>query len=247
MRQHGGMRRIGMLLPSSNTVVESNITAMLGSVPGVSAHVTRLTVKEISLESESERQFQIQTMLDAAGLLADARVHVMGWNGTAASWLGFERDQRLCAMMSQRYGVPATTAVMAVNELLDEMDARRFALVTPYIDSVQADIVSQYHRAGYECVAERHTGEHVNFAFAEVSAEAIEAMIREVAQERPAAIVVMCTNLNAAPLVAKLERELDMPIVDSLAAYVWKSLRLAGVRTDTITGWGRIFQCMGSS
>ena len=39
-----------------------------------------------------------QVKLTNAGseLLAHAKVDVIAWNGTSASWLGFDRDERLC-------------------------------------------------------------------------------------------------------------------------------------------------------
>jgi maleate isomerase len=42
-------------------------------------------------------------------------------------------------------------------------------------------------------------------------------------------------------LAAALEQELGIPIVDSVATAVWGSLRLAGVDTRRVTGWGGIF------
>ena len=245
MENHAPVR-IGMLTPSSNTVVEPLVAAMLADVPEATAHTSRLRVTEISLQDGSRSQFEPESMLAAAELLADARVHVMGWNGTSASWLGFDLDRRLFETMTERFGVPSTSAVLAVNELIDEVGARRLAMLTPYVDEVQARIIAQYRDAGYDCIAERHTGERVNYAFAEIGDDVIVRLIREIAAEGPEAIIVMCTNMRAAHLVATLEQELDVPIIDSLAAYVWKALRLAGVDTARITGWGRIFQCIGA-
>ena len=53
---------------------------------------------------------------------------------------------------------------------------------------------------------------------------------------------MLCTNLRAAPLVASLEAELGVPIYDTIATAVWKSLRLSGIEPNRITGWGRLFQ-----
>ena len=62
-----------------------------------------------------------------------------------------------------------------------------------------------------------------------------------VADEKPDAIGIICTNLAAAPLVAGLEAATGIPIYDTIATAVWKSLRLAGVDPRGITGWGRLF------
>ena len=77
---------------------------------------------------------------------------------------------------------------------------------------------------------------------AEVSHSILTAMIRDVAAQRPDAIGVICTNLKAAPLVAALEQETGIPIYDTIATVVWKSLKLVGVDPSGVTGWGRVFK-----
>jgi maleate isomerase len=67
-------------------------------------------------------------------------------------------------------------------------------------------------------------------------------MVREVATARPQAIVTLCTNLAAAPIVPALEEELDLPIFDSIAVVVWKALKVAGVDPLLLKSWGRLFQ-----
>ena len=119
-------RRIGMLTPSSNTALEPMATEILRSVPQVSVHVSRLRVTEISLDDAALHQFDLDAHLRAAELLADARVDVIGWNGTSASWTGFEGDERLCAEIERIHGVAATTAVLAINELLEILEGPAF-------------------------------------------------------------------------------------------------------------------------
>ena len=234
-------RRIGMLTPSSNTVLEPMAMEILRGVPQVSVHFSRLRVTQISLEDAALRQFGIDAHLHAASLLADARVDVIGWNGTSASWTGFEGDERLCAEIERTHNVAATTAVLAINELLEILEIRRFALVSPYIGAVQQEIVETYRDAGYECVAERRFDEQVNYAFAEIEAQRIAEAVRQVSTASPEAVVIMCTNLRSAHLVEALEAELGIPVLDSVAAFVWKAARLCGIDTRAITGWGRLF------
>ena len=88
---------IGVLTPSSNTVLEPLTSAMVSGLGGVSAHFSRFTVTEISMRDASQNQFDDSKILDAARLLADARVDVICWSGTSASWLGFDKDAALCA------------------------------------------------------------------------------------------------------------------------------------------------------
>lgn len=237
---------LGMLTPSSNTTLEPVTTAMLAEVPEASAHFGRFKVTEIALSGNALAQFDLSGILTAAELLSHARCPVIGWSGTAAGWLGFEADRHLCDAIERQTGARACTSVLALNEIFEITGVRRFGLVTPYRDDVQAAIVANYARSGFECVAERHLGLQDNFSFSDVTADQLRAMVAEVvrgpAAQRPQAVTIFCTNLRGAPLVADLEEEFGVPIYDSIATVVWKSLRLAGVDTRRITRWGQLFR-----
>ena len=102
--------------------------------------------------------------------------------------------------------------------------------------------MSNYANAGFECIAERHLGWQDNWSFSTVTAEQLRAMIREVAQAKPDAITTFCTGLRAVPLVEELERELGIPIYDTIATVAWNSLRIVGADVSRIKYWGRLFR-----
>ena len=62
--------RLGMLTPSSNTVLEPVTMAMLAGLPDVSAHFSRFKVTEIALSEQALGQFDDSEILRAAELLA---------------------------------------------------------------------------------------------------------------------------------------------------------------------------------
>lgn len=236
-----GPTRIGVLTPSSNTVLEPLTSAMLAGLDDLTAHFGRFRVTEISMGAGSQAQFTGEPQLAAAELLADAHVHSIVWSGTSASWLGFHTDLALCERIRARTGIAAGSSVLAVNALFAALGVRRFGLVTPYVDEIQRRIVATYADAGLECVAERHLGETRNFAFAGFDEATVAAQIRAVAASRPEAITVMCTNMRGARVAAALEAELGIPIVDSTSAAVWAGLALAGADPGRVRGWGRLF------
>jgi maleate isomerase len=231
-----------MLTPSSNTILEPMTSAMLGDLPEVTAHFGRFRVTEISLRDEALGQFDNSPILGAAELLADARVQAIAWNGTSAGWLGFEADEGLCRDIEARTGISAATSVLALNEIFAKPGVGRFALVTPYLDEVQERIIANYRAAGFDCVAERHLGDRGNFSFSEVEEETIVEMVRAVATAKPDAITIFCTNLRGAAVVERLEREIGIPIYDTVATALWKTMKLAGADTTRLVGWGRLFR-----
>jgi maleate isomerase len=234
--------RLGVLTPSSNTALEPLTTSIVGNVAGASVHFSRFKVTEISLAAASTGQFDYSKILAAAELLADAKVDVIGWSGTSSGWLGFDTDVRLCEQIRSHTGIPATTAVLALNDLLRLRKAKTLGLVSPYTQDVQQRIVDNYAGIGIEVVAERHLGIQVNHAFADVPPRQLQEMAREVAASRPDAIATFCTNLHAAPLAGPLERELGIPLLDTVSTTVWGMLRVAGASPASVTGWGELFQ-----
>jgi maleate isomerase len=232
---------IGMLTPSSNTVLEPVTTSLLAAIHEASAHFGRFRVTEIALHDRALAQFATAELLHAASLLGDARCQVIAWNGTSAGWLGFEADHELCREIEATSGARACTSVLALNEVLELTGAQRIGLVTPYRADVQARIIATYAAIGVTVVAESHLGLSENFAFSEVDQATIEAGIRTVAAARPDAIVVFCTNLRGAPLAAPMEAALGIPVYDTISTAVWKSLLLCGADPVRIEGWGGLF------
>jgi maleate isomerase len=241
------MKRVflGMLTPSSNTVLEPVTQAMVSGLAEVSVHFSRFKVTEIALAPSSLAQFDDSEILRAAEMLAHTKAKVIAWNGTSSGWLGFEADHRLCDRITAATGIKSTTSMLALNEILERSAVKRLGLVTPYLDDVQAKIVANYAALGVSCAAERHLSMRDNFSFSEVPPDRIRAIIREVATAAPDAVAVVCTNLRGAPLVEQLEREIGMPIYDSISTVVWKSLLLADIEPKRVTGWGRLFRELG--
>ena len=233
---------LGMLTPSSNTRLEPITASMLAEIPEASAHFGRFRVTEIALSDAALAQFDDREILRAAELLSDAKVQTIGWNGTSAGWLGFESDERLCRRITEATGIPACTSVLALNEIFRLTGVKRFGLVTPYRDDVQAKIIANYAAAGFECVAEQHLGWQDNWSFSEATVDQLRDMTRAVARAKPDAITFLCTGLQSAPLVEQLERETGIPMYDTIATVVWKSLKLAGADPRRIRRWGRLFR-----
>ncbi|GIQ72848.1 aspartate/glutamate racemase family protein [Bradyrhizobium sp. ma5] len=233
--------RLGMLTPSSNTALEPITCAMLAGVDDVSAHFSRFKVTEIALSEQSLRQFDASEILRAAELLAHAKVDVIAWNGTSASWLGFDRDENLCEQITAATGIKACTTVLAYRDLLRRIGAKRIGLVTPYRNDVQDKIIANWNSAGLHCLAERHLSLQDNFSFAEVSEAEVADLIEQVVREGCDVAVVLCTNMRGAGAAERLERGFGVPVLDSIAVTLWACLAAVGCDPASVHGWGSLF------
>lgn len=213
-------RRLGLLLPSSNTVVEPEALRLIPDDGSVTLHFSRFRMTVVSDSAESLGQFAPPAMIAAAELLADAKVDLIVWAGTSASWLGFARDEALVADIERRCKVAATTSVLAINRRLADLGARSIGLVTPYIAALESKIVANYAAAGIATRAAERLNLTENTDYANVEPDRIAELCRCVANAKPDAIVIMCTNLRGAPVAGALARELRIPVLDSVAATI---------------------------
>src|SRR3982074_2048537 len=154
---------LGMLTPSSNTILEPISQAMVAGLPEVSVHFSRFKVTEIALSASALAQFDDSEILRAAELLAHAKVDVIGWNGTSSGWLGFDADVRLCGRSTAATRISGAPTKLGAN----------------------------YGAVGMTCRGERHLGLQDNFSFSEVTRQQIAEMTRTVASEAPQAIAVI--------------------------------------------------------
>lgn len=221
--------RLGFLTPSSNTVLEPAVAALLRDHPAISAHFARFRVVAINLGADSSRQFDPGPVLAAAELLADAKVDSICWAGTSGSWLGLAQDEALCDAITQRTGIPATTATLALRDALRLAGISRVALVTPYLAEVQEAIAANLRREGFEVTAERHLEDPGNYSFALHAAGVVDELVREAVAEAPTeAVIIHCTNFRGLPGAPALEARLGPLVLDSVAVSVWGALRAAG-------------------
>jgi maleate isomerase len=222
-------RRLGMLTPSSNTVLEPVTAQLLCDLPGVTMHVSRLRVTRIDLDDDADRQFDRAAMQRAARLLADAKVDAIAWNGTSGSWLGRDHDRSVVAAIEEiAPATLATTSTLAIDALLERRGHTRIGLWTPYVDAVQERIIQSYAARGIEVIAERHLDISDNHRFGMLRPDDIEPGLRDLATAGPDAVVVLCTNVAGQPLVPRIERDTGVPVLDSVAVTLWHCLDRLG-------------------
>lgn len=249
--------RFGIIVPSSNTAMEPLITSILETVnaciPSVytTAHFSRFRVTQISLDASAHSQFDLETILHAASLLADAKVDAILWGGTSAGWLGLDNDRQLCQAIEARFGILAHTSTLAVLEYLQyRPDRPKLGLVTPYIKTMNDAIQDNFAKEGVTVIsAEQCLSITDNVRIAEVTAEQLTEMvdITMSLDVTTSVIAVYCTNLSAAQLVTQWEdkhRQKTLCVLDSVSIGVWGLLRKVGIstaHTGIAARWGRIF------
>jgi maleate isomerase len=77
-----------------------------------------------------------------------------------------------------------------------------------------------------------------------VSEEQVRALVRAADSPEAECILVYCTGVAGAQLVAELEDELAKPVFDSVAVTLWKTLTMVGLEPQ-LPGWGQLLDGSG--
>jgi maleate isomerase len=231
-------RFVGMITPSGNTVVERVTIGMLREFPEVSCHFSRTAVH--GAVDPFPTDYDWDSMMGAAQLLAHAKPEVIAWSGSKAGSIAFALDRELCGRITAQTGCRATTSTLALIEALRALNASRIGLISPYTADYQRKVLATFEREGLDCVADACAGLTDNLSYAWMPSHDIRAMVRRVAAAKPDAIVAWCTNLLAAPLAREIEQETGIVLLDSAALVVWHMLALLGLDTAPGAAWGRL-------
>jgi maleate isomerase len=207
-------KRVGLLVPSSNTVMEVDFQQRLPS--HASLHTGRMYMEETTPEAEAE--MLDRHALPAAKAVASARPHVIVFGCTSAGALrGNVYDAEFCRRLAHETGTPVISVISAVRQAIGKRDGRRLGVVTPYIDELNQKIKESLEQDGeLEVVTIAGLGITENFAIAEVTPDDIVGFARQsVASERIDLLFVSCTNFRAFEAVDQLADQLEVPVVTS--------------------------------
>jgi maleate isomerase len=229
--------RLGVILPSVNTVVEPWFNAVAPA--GVHVHATRMLL-ENDVTPEALRRMDEHEGIASALRLASCRPDVIGYGCTASSIVqGFAYDRHLREELERRTARRCITAVGAIIDALELLGARRIAVASPYSDIIDRAEHAFFQQAGFSVVGTANLGIGDGYALASPTPRDIYALATRALANDAEALVISCLNMNSQTVAAALEEATGVPVVTSTTATLWKLLRVAGIE-DAVTGYGRL-------
>lgn len=231
----GWRLRLGMMIPSVNTVAEPQLGAMLPQ--GVSLHTTRL---KLTGSTEEELLGMVDRVEEAALLLADAEPQRILFHCTAVTTFNIGMAERIRERVTGATGLPTDVTSEGLVAAFRAVGARRIVMVTPYIADVNAREVAFLEHHGINVLSEFGLGLPGGKAFATV--EPSEWYRLAMARRHPLAdaYFLSCAQTRSAEVVEALEHDLGRPVITSNTAALWHCLRQAGLR-DHVPGFGALF------
>jgi maleate cis-trans isomerase len=238
----GERGRIGLILPSVNTIAEPEIYSILPE--GVTAHTARMDLPvDISSEENFIRMCDVgcSNGEQAARELATAKVDILAFTFTAGSFFrGAGWDDEIARRMEKAGGAPCIVTSSAAVEALKQMGLKRIGVGSPY--AVANRLLKTYLEEkgmfvtqieGLVLPTAVHVGRQPLMKFEELA--------RAVTAADADGVFISCTNFATLAKIDALEKEIGKPVITANQATFWSALRKMGVK-DRLMRAGRLFR-----
>lgn len=235
MINYGDKARLGVLVPSGNSVAEIELRAMIPA--DVAVLVTRLALRG---SSEPELLAMLEDLDKAAVLMGHPEPDAIAFHCTAVSTFAPHLAGEIRSRITAATGRLAIATADAILAAFKALRTRKVLLVTPYIEPVHRREVDYLLANGVEITGSSFMGVNTNLEMAKIHPQAITDQVVRSAQDCAAdTCFVSCTAIRSAGLITRLEETLGMPVITSNQVMAWYALTQLGV-SQRVPGYGRL-------
>ena len=242
--------RVGLIVPSSNVTMETEIPAMLRAREAIEPerftfHSSRMRMKSVTkeelekMDDESDR---------CAVELSDAAVDVMGYaclvaimtRGAGYHCVSQERLSK--RTIDNGHAAPVVTSAGALMDALGVLGAKKVAIITPYMKPLTEQVVAYIEGGGIKVT------DSISLEIAdnlEVGAQdpmnLVEIVKRLDYSEADVVVLSACVQMPSLPALQAAQNMLGMPVTSTAACTVRNMLDLLGLPAH-FQGAGAVFE-----
>ena len=202
--------RIGLIVPSSNTVMEPDFHRHLA--PPAIVSTTRIFLETVT--REAELRMLEEDLPKAIQLIKTTAPDVVVFGCTSAGAL--LSDDHIAEMIHRATNARSVTVLGSVLMNLQRIAPRRVAVFTPYIEDLTASIASSLAKAGYPPIKSAGMGIQSNLEIGQVPpSEIIRFVVSQLDGVAPDCLFLSCTNWRAIETIDALRKKFGIPVITS--------------------------------
>lgn len=240
--------RIGQIVPSSNTTMETEIPAMLLARQGVEPerftfHSSRMRMQKVTKEELAA----MDADSDRCALeLADARVDVLGYACLVAIMSmgrGYHRvsEARLHQRTAEAGGpAPVITSAGALVDGLKAVGAKKVSLLAPYMKPLTTLVIDYIENEGIEVVDSISLEIPDNLEVGRQDPRAPIEITKKLKTAGVDAVVASaCVQMPSLASIQAIEDRVGLPVLSSSVATTYMMLKALGLKTSA-PGFGSL-------
>jgi len=233
--------RIGLLVPSSNAVMEVEFYRYLpADITVHTSHIYRASAAVDAQAMAETGRNAAQTALS----LSQTQLALIVYGHTASSYVGGPAgDAEIARMVADAVGAPAITTAMAAVRCLRSVGANRIWLAAPYPIGPTRSAADFLTGHGFEVLSIECLGVAHGPDLKRVTLQAAyDVGLRAAAQGNADALFMSGTGVHTVGVVGALEKALGKPVITANLAALWGALDHLGRAADFSFGESRLLQ-----
>jgi maleate isomerase len=243
-------RRIGLIVPSSNTTIETEVPALLARQTQVSGdtftfHSSRAVLHNVDPESLDRMVGQLDRCVRE---LTDAHVDALVYACLVARGPGAHvgAEEQIAEIASSVGAEPAiSSSAGALVRALETLGVAKVAILTPYMPPLTEQVVAYLEAAGFPVTDSMSLGVSNNVEVARLDPMRLPALAAEMdLSDADALIISACVQMPSLPAIAMAEQQLGLPVLSAATATVHDLLTRLGITPD-IAGAGSLLASEG--
>jgi maleate isomerase len=243
-----GSSRIGLIVPSSNTTMETELPELFRRQSEATGHrytfhSARAAMKEVNRE---ELLAMVDRAAECATAVSDADVDVIAYACLVAVMAqgpgAHKESEQVITEAARHNGHPAAvvSSAGALVRTLRVIGAGRVAMVTPYMAPLTQMVREYIEGEGIDVVDAVALEVPDNLAVGRLDPENLPGIARGLHREGAEAIVLSaCVQMPSLAAVQRVEEELGLPVITAATATTFEVLAALG-HQPAIPGAGRL-------
>ena len=153
----------------------------------------------------------------------------------AAGYNSIEKKVKI-AKPEAKVTTPSTAAIKALKKL----KIQKLSIFTPYSKRLNDEVVEYFKKENFEVTSNSYFDIESDIDIGKVDQNYLYEVLSKIDLKDADALFVSCTALPVLPIIEKLEKKLNKPVMSSNQALIWDTLENIG-KNNSVKGFGKLF------
>jgi len=229
--------RIGLIALASDFTIEKDFINVIKD-KDIDFFVNRIECYN-PLTSENLIKMSQKVTEVTKDILPDQKIDCVAYactSGTIAAGYNSIEQKIKVAKPEAKVTTPSTAALKALKKL----KIKKLSIFTPYSKKLNEEVVEYFKKENFNVTSNSYFDIESDIDIGKVDQKYLYDVLSKIDLKDADALFVSCTALPVLPIIDKLEKKLNKPVLSSNQALIWDTLENIG-KNNSIKGFGKLF------
>ena len=229
--------RVGLIVLATDVMIEKDFLKVFNEV-SADLFVNRITnYNPVTADNLKKMTENITSVTE--NILPGEEVDCVVYGCTSGTIVsGYDNIKKKINLAKPNASVtaPSTAALNA----LKKKNIKKISIVTPYIKSVNDDVVNFFKNNNFEVTSNTYFDIESDIDIGRVDQDKLFEILSKIDHKGAEALFVSCTSLPVLNIIERLEKKLKIIVLSSNQALIWETLERIE-KNNSIKGYGSLF------